>query len=115
MEKNLLIKENPARSSGIKFSVDDENGNEIARATLFVLFNDLHQEPFGLLEDLFVNENHRGKGIATSLITHIIEIAKEKNCYKLIATSRYEREPVHALYKNLGFTDYGKEFRIDLN
>ncbi len=111
----MQFKEINANCSGIRFAFQDENGKEIARATLFVLFNDLHKEPFGLLEDLFVDENHRGKGIATSLIHHIIEKAKENNCYKLIATSRYEREAVHLLYKNLGFTDYGKEFRIELN
>jgi GNAT superfamily N-acetyltransferase len=113
MEKNLLIKENTARSSGIKFSFDDENGNEIARATLFILSNDLHNEPFGMIEDLFVNEAHRGQGIATNLINHIIEKAKENNCYKLIATSRYGRDGLHEMYKKFGFEDYGKEFRMN--
>ncbi|MDX9970357.1 MAG: GNAT family N-acetyltransferase [Candidatus Gracilibacteria bacterium] len=110
----MNISESKAKSEGIRFSVLDEENLEIARATLFFMYNDLHKEPFGLLEDLFVNENHRGKGIATSLITHIIQKAKEQNCYKLIATSRYERERVHSLYKELGFKDYGKEFRINL-
>lgn len=110
----MNILENKAKSEGIRFSILDENQNEIARATLFLMYNDLHKEPFALLEDLFVNENNRGKGIATSLIKHVIEKAKEHEAYKLLATSRYERESVHELYKELGFEDYGKEFRINL-
>jgi len=37
-------------SYGIKFFVE-ENGKELGRAYLYVLRNDLHERPFGLLED----------------------------------------------------------------
>jgi len=110
----MRINEIIIKTEGIKFSLENENQKEIARATLYILSNDLHKEPFGLLEDLFVSEEERGKGIATDLIKQVILKAKENSCYKLIATSRYEREHVHNIYKKLGFKDYGKEFRINL-
>jgi len=34
---------------------------------------------------------------------------------ELIATSRHARQRVHALYARLGFTDHGKEFRMDFS
>lgn len=85
----------------------------IGRAYLYLIYNDLHEEPYGLLEDVFVDEAHRGKGIGSELVKYVIEEAKKQGCYKLIATSRFEREDVHEWYKRLGFTEYGKEFRLN--
>ena len=96
----------------IKFSLMEDN-LEIARAYLYFLHNDLHQEPYGLLEDVFVAQSHRGKGLGTKLIDRIIMTAKEHGCYKLIATSRTSRSKVHQLYQKLGFQERGIEFRID--
>jgi len=76
--------------------------------------NDLHDRPFGLMEDVYVHESVRGQGIGTKLVKEIIKIAKAQGCYKLIATSRHARTKVHELYLTLGFADHGKEFRIDL-
>jgi len=85
----------------------------VGRAYLYVMTNDLHGRPFGLLEDVFVEPDHRGSEIGTNLVKRVIAEAKRRRCYKLIATSRYARDRVHALYGRLGFTDHGKEFRID--
>ncbi len=101
------------KSYAIKFTVK-ENNEVIGRARLYILFNDLHAEPYGFLEDLFVNEEHRGKGIGKQLINALINEAKSQKCYKIIGTSRHARPEVHAMYEKIGFKDYGKEFRMDL-
>jgi GNAT superfamily N-acetyltransferase len=98
---------------GLRFSIDEE-GTEIARAYLYVMHNDLHAAPFGLLEDVFVDEAHRGGGLGTRLVTEVVAAAREAGCYKLIATSRASRPKVHQLYRQLGFQDYGLEFRLNL-
>jgi GNAT superfamily N-acetyltransferase len=100
----------PAR--GIRFSIGGELG-EVARAYLYVMTNDLHEAPFGLLEDVFVAESERGGGLGTALVNEVIAAAREAGCYKLIATSRASRPKVHELYERLGFTNYGLEFRMD--
>ena len=87
---------------------------EVGRAYLYILKNDLHLEPFGLLEDVFVNEDYRGKGLMKNLVRRVLKIAANHNCYKVIATSRHERRKVHECYKKLGFAEYGIEFRINL-
>jgi GNAT superfamily N-acetyltransferase len=109
---NLEIREDEKHCAGIRFSVEEDD-KEIGRAYLYIMRNDLHSRPFGLMEDVFVDESCRGKGIGTKLVKRIIEKAKEMKCYKLIATSRYSRPKVHELYGKLGFKDYGKEFRIN--
>lgn len=107
------IKTKTVEARGIKFSIIEDR-QEVARAYLYIMHNELHQEPFGLLEDVYVNESCRGSGWGTKLVQQVITVAKEQNCYKLIATSRKSRSRVHQLYEKLGFESRGFEFRIDL-
>ena len=99
----------------VRFSVI-KNSEEVGRARLYVLENDLHRgKMFGLMEDVFINEDYRGEGIGSELVREIIQEARDRNCYKLICTSRYENKKVHMMYEGLGFRDHGKEFRINFN
>jgi len=99
-------------ASGVKFYVEVD-GKEVARAYLYLMNNDLHEQPFGFMEDVFVDESLRGQGIGTTILHDLIAEAKKRGCYKLIGTSRYARPKVHELYLRLGFVDQGKEFRMD--
>lgn len=107
----LKIDKKTVKSYGIKFFVN-KDGKEVARAFLYIMNNDLRKEPFGLLEDVFVDETLRGQGIGTELINSVIAEAKKIGCYKLVATSRYERTAVHSLYEKLGFEKFGLEFKM---
>ncbi len=100
---------------GVRFSFAKE-GREVAHAYLYLLKNDLHDQPFGFLEDVHVDDDQRGSGLGRELLNTVIERAKIEKCYKLIATSRNDgtRTMVHEWYLRLGFTDYGKEFRMNL-
>jgi len=91
-----------------------EKNKEIARVFLYILTNDLHKEPFGLVEDVFVKENYRDKGYGTKIMKVLIEEAKKSGCYKLICTSRFSRPKVHRFYKKLGFEKHGYEFRMNM-
>lgn len=86
----------------------------VGRAFLYLIYNDLHKHPYGLMEDVFVDESLRGRGFGSKLILEVIKIAKKHKCYKLIATSRINRPKVHKLYSRFGFKKYGVEFRINL-
>jgi GNAT superfamily N-acetyltransferase len=108
----MKIDKKEISSKAIKFYIE-QDGKEVARAFLYLIINDLNQEPYGFLEDVFVDESLRGKGIGTELVGKIIAEAKNCGCYKLIATSRHKREKVHLLYNKLGFKDHGIEFRLD--
>ena len=101
------------KAKGIRIAITD-NGLEVGRAYIYLMHNDLHDRPFALVEDVYVDESYRGKGIGSELVRKVIETAKESNCYKLIATSRISRPKVHELYQRLGFSQHGFEFRIDL-
>lgn len=89
-----------------------EGKKSVARAYLYLIKNDLNKKPYGLMEDVFVDESLRGQGIGSKLILEVVKEAK-KNCYKLIATSRFSRPKVHKLYHRFGFKKHGVEFRMD--
>ncbi len=110
--KTVEIKKKIIRCQGIRFSIK-EGKKELGRAYLYLMTNGLHDRPFGLLEDVYVDENFRNQKLGTDLVKGIIAEAKKQKCYKLIATSRQFRPAVHRWYKKIGFKDYGKEFRID--
>ena len=108
-----IKKEIEKKTSAVKFVAED-NGKTVGRAYLYLIYNGQHEEPYGLLEDVFVEPEYRGKGAGTDLVKAAIKEAKALGCYKLIGTSRHGRGDVHEWYKKIGFWDYGLEFRMDL-
>lgn len=108
----MQLKTQNVSASGVKITLE-EKGQHIGRGFLYLLTNDLHPEPFGLMEDVFVEEAFRGKGCGEKITTAIIEEARKHGCYKLICTSRFSNEKAHHLYEKLGFKNHGNEFRMD--
>lgn len=90
------------------------NGTEMGRVRIYFIGNDLHDKPYALIEDLYIDEAYRGQSLGTKLMQAAIEEAKKAGCYKILATSRYSREQVHQFYLKLGFKDWGKEFRLNV-
>ncbi|MBP9749816.1 MAG: GNAT family N-acetyltransferase [Candidatus Pacebacteria bacterium] len=109
------MSEHVAQAIGFRFA-EDHDGVEVGHAYLYVLRNDLHDRPFGFLEDLFVESEYRQHGVGAHLHDRVVARARKMGCYKLIATSRNDgaRDVVHAWYGRLGYRDYGTEFRMDL-
>lgn len=87
------------------------DGEEAGRAYLYVLTNDMHQEPFGFLEDVFVEPEFRGRKVMRELLDEVFREAHRRGLYKIVATSRFEREDVHDIYEHFGFHCWGFEFR----
>ncbi|MDP2632692.1 MAG: GNAT family N-acetyltransferase [Candidatus Curtissbacteria bacterium] len=90
------------------------DGTVVGTATIFYLPIPAHGQSYALLEGMIVDEKQRGKGIGTALSKKIVELAKGKNCYKIIFTSGMDRADIHKFYENLGFKKWGLEFRMDL-
>ena len=54
----------------------------------------------GLIEDVAVNKDHRGKGIGKSLVEKLIEIGKQKNCDKIVLNTSQKNSK---FYEKIGF------------
>src|ERR1700722_7381326 len=107
-----IKKETLREAYAVKFTAVDD-GKVVGRVYVYILKNELHDQPFGLLEDVFVEESHRNKGIGSQLIEKAIADAKEHGCYKLIATSRNAKPELQTYYAKFGLDVWGVEYRHD--
>lgn len=94
--------------------VAKENGKVIGSAFIFYMPIPAHGKPFAYLEGMVVDKDYRGKGIGSAMLKKIIDLTRQKNCYKIIFTSGFNREDSHKFYEKLGFKKWGWEFRMDL-
>ena len=65
----------------------------------------------GLIEDVAVRENLRGQNVGSLLVQKAIDIAKNKNCYKVILSCFPERV---AFYERNGFVQESLTMRHNL-
>ena len=106
----IIKKEIEKRSYAVKFSVEDE-GKTVGTVRLYIMYNEVHTEPFGFLEYVLVDENYRGKGLGKKLVDSVIEEAKKLGCYKLILTC--SNKELYGWYKSFGFEERGSGFRMN--
>jgi GNAT superfamily N-acetyltransferase len=100
-------------AEGIKIAVYEED-KEIGIAIVYIIDNPNRGIKYGMLQEVMISPEHRGKGIGTQLIQKALDTAKDAGCYKVLASSRFERENVHKLYERFGFVKHGFDFRLDL-
>jgi len=108
-----IKKEIKRDSYAVKIILEEDN-KVMGWAYLYVIFQDRHKEPYGLMENVYVEPEYRSRGLGGKLVQLLIEEAKERGCYKLIGTSKKIKPEVHAFYKKFGFNERGLEFRLDL-
>lgn len=90
------------------------DGKVVGTGLVFYLPIAAHGKPYAYLEGVVVDNNFRAQGIGTALSKKIIELAKNKGCYKILFVSGHDRSDIHKFYENLGFKKWGFEFRMDL-
>ena len=66
----------------------------------------IYQSPAGMhgwIEDVVVDEKHRGKGIGKELTLKALEFAQQQGAKAVSLTSRPYRDSANKLYRRLGF------------
>jgi len=101
------------KAYAVKFEIKDK-GKKIAWAYLYLIFQDRHKEPYGLMENVYVEKEYRSSGLGSKLTKMVIAEAKKRKCYKVIGTSKFSNEGAHRFYERLGLKKIGYEFRMDL-
>ncbi len=92
-----------AKNNGMILTIRnmEDDGKIIGMATLFV-FPSMSGKK-GTIEDVVVDEAHRGKGLGERLVRGLIEKARELGARKLDLTSSPKRIAANKLYLKLGF------------
>ncbi len=57
-----------------------ESAEPIAYSFLFETYSSFLAKPTLYLEDLFVEESHRNRGVGRALLDHTLQLAKERSC-----------------------------------
>ncbi|REC49506.1 GNAT family N-acetyltransferase [Chryseobacterium pennipullorum] len=86
--------------------VIDENGKLTGFVQLYPIFSSTRMQRYWLLNDLYVNENHRGKGFSKELIEEAKELCRtSKACGILLETGK-GNDIGNQLYPSCGFELY---------
>ena len=66
----------------------------------------------GEIQEFFIDQNHRGKGIGRQLIEKIMQFANQNSLKSIEVTTNRKREENVLIYENLGFTLSHNKFTI---
>ncbi|KKS83881.1 MAG: GCN5-related N-acetyltransferase [Candidatus Gottesmanbacteria bacterium GW2011_GWA1_43_11] len=110
--KEALEKQMSDETCEVLVAVD--SGKIISTCAIYYIEVPVRNRPYAFLEGLVVDESARGHGVGTKMFDKILELARARNCYKIIFTSGADRTDAHKLYEKLGFKKWGLEFRMDL-
>jgi GNAT superfamily N-acetyltransferase len=94
------IYENP----DLHYLVIEADGILVSSCALAIIKNltrDLR--PYGLIEHVVTHVDHRNQGLGTKVVKRAVEIAREKNCYKVMLLTSSKKEETLRFYEQAGF------------
>ena len=103
------IKQNPNHI--IHVAIDNEK--IIGSTTLFIEQKFIHDGGLvGHIEDVVVRKDYEGQGIGMKLVISLLDVAKQKKCYKTILNCE---DSLKMFYEKIGFKKTTNEMRYDHN
>lgn len=84
--------------------VAEEDGKLIGFTQLYPLFSSTNLKRLWLLNDLFVDEVHRGKGVSVQLIDRAKELCRETNAHGMMLETAKTNMVGNNLYPRAGFS-----------
>ncbi len=86
--------------------VAESDGKLVGFVQLYPLFSSSRMKRYWLLNDLYVNENHRGKGYSKELIEESKGLAKNTNACGILLETGKSNDIGNKLYPSCGFEIY---------
>lgn len=84
-------------------------GENVLGTAMGILCEDICEEceRFLVIENVYVKEEWRGKGVAKSIFLELERWSKEQGCYYSILVSGNDRKQAHAFYEKAGYEKMG--------
>ncbi|WBV61458.1 GNAT family N-acetyltransferase [Chryseobacterium camelliae] len=86
--------------------VAENEGELVGFVQLYPLFSSTRMKRYWLLNDLYVNENHRGKGYSKELIEEAKALAKSTDACGVLLETGKSNDIGNRLYPSCGFEIY---------
>lgn len=82
---------------------------EVVGTAMGILCEDICEEceRFLVIENVYVHEAWRGKGVAKAIFEELERWSKERNCYYSMLVSGNDRKRAHAFYEKAGYEKMG--------
>ena len=92
-------------------AVAELDGKIVGATTLLIESKFIHSGGLvGHIEDVVVDKNLQGQKIGEKIMKHLLELAKNRGCYKTILDCTDDVKP---FYEKLGFKHFANELRFD--
>jgi GNAT superfamily N-acetyltransferase len=102
-QAKAFLKELIVTCSSEIFVAENEEGKLVGFVQLYPLFSSTRMKKLWLLNDLFVQEDYRGKGISVALINAAKTLCKESNACGMMLETAKTNEIGNNLYPKTGF------------
>jgi len=89
---------------------DNDNNSGIGFVQLYPAFSSVSMKRIWILNDLYVSEDHRKKGVAEALIMASKELAEETNAKGLVLETHNSNHSAQKLYDKIGFKKDNEHF-----
>ncbi|WP_010243815.1 GNAT family N-acetyltransferase [Acetivibrio cellulolyticus] len=82
-----------------------EEDGIIVSSCILVIIRNLTRDarPYALIENVVTHGQYRKKGYGTAVLKKAVDIAKEKNCYKVMLMTGRKEESTLRFYEKAGF------------
>jgi ribosomal protein S18 acetylase RimI-like enzyme len=86
------------------YLVIEEDGKLVSSCAMAIIKNLTRSaRPYGLIENVVTHEDYRRRGYGTALLKKAVEIAEERNCYKVMLMTGRKNESTLRFYERAGF------------
>ena len=111
--ETMRLWENILNDPDYHILIGEESGRIVSTVTLVIIKNiSRRMRPHALIENIITDPHYRNKGYARLLLQKSIEMAREKDCYRIMFISGTQNESTVRFYKNSGFSGTDKSAYI---
>jgi GNAT superfamily N-acetyltransferase len=109
----IFIRDRLQKSDSTIF-IASNNGQIIGFTQLYPSFSSVSMKPIWILNDLFVRETDRNKGVAKLLMNTAADFARETAAIRIVLSTQISNTLAQALYESLGYTNNEEFYQYQL-
>lgn len=102
-KEKAFIEQRMEKNESIIFLALDENGAGMGFTQLYPLFSSVMMRRVWLLNDLYVDDNYRRKGVAEALLNSAYEYAKRTGARHIMLETATDNHDAQKLYEKNGW------------